>query len=342
MLDRHITLYIPGLFGSDAWPRPDVSQGLLLTALELLLSRGRRRKRMAQSADELLFELFGHARAGGGLPIASVMSQFDLGEQRDGFCFCATPVNMQPDRDRLVMLGGDNLAVTTAEACQLADEFNQLFAEDGLCLDVPVSNRWYLYVSSNAEITTQPLKSVVGQDVGRYLPSGKDAMHWHAILNEVQMLFYSSRVNEKRRQSGQPEINSFWLWGEGELPEMKPNQWQHVWSNEPLSRALASLGQNKQASMPATAEEWLEQANQGGHHLLVFDVLAEAVAQHDMGRWRDMLESINEDWIEVLSTALKDNSVSTIHLISDNVEFEISRKSLKHWWKRPRPLAQFK
>lgn len=342
MHDRHITLYIPGFFGSEAWSGPGVSQGLSVAGLELLLCRGRRRNRMIQSADELLFELFGHARTGGGLPVAAVMSRFDLDEQHDGFCFCATPVNMQPDRDRLVMMGGDNLAVTMAEACQLADEFNQLFAEDGLRLDVPVSNRWYLHVSSNVEITTQPLKSVVGQDVGHYLPAGKDAMRWHAILNEVQMLFYSSQVNERRRLSGQPEINSFWLWGEGELPEPQTNQWQHVWTNEPLSCALASLGQNKQASMPATAEEWLEQADQAGRHLLVFDVLTEAVVQHDIGRWRDMMESINEDWIEVLTTALKDNSVSTIHLISDNVEFEISRKSFRHWWKRPRPLMQFK
>ncbi len=341
MHDRHITLYIPGLFGSTAWTGPEIWQGLSLASLELLLSRGRRHQ-VAQPADEQLFELFGHARTEAGLPVAAVMSRFDLNEPFDGFCLCATPVNMQPDRDRLVMLGNDNLAVTIAEAQQLADEFNQLFAEDGLRLEVPVSNRWYLHLSDNADITTQPLKSVVGQDVGRNLPVGKDAMRWHAILNEVQMLFYSSSVNERRRLSGQPEINSFWLWGEGELPELQQNHWQCVWSNEPLSCALASLNRNKQVSMPATAEEWLEQVGQEGSHLLVFDVLAETVARHDIGRWRDMMDSINEDWIEALTRALKNNSLSTVRLLSDNVEFKITRKSLRHWWKRPRPLMQFK
>ncbi len=341
MLDRHITLFIPGLFGSAAWAGSEISQDLSLTSLELLLSRGRRHQ-VDQSNDEQLFELFGHTHTGGGLPVAAVMSQFDLDERRDGFYLCATPVNMQPDRDRLVMLGSDNLSVTMAEAQQLADEFNQLFAEDGLQLNVPVSNRWYLHLDSKAEIITQPLKSVVGQDVGQNLPAGKEALHWHAILNEVQMLFYSSSVNQKRRLSGRPEINSFWLWGEGDLPKPQQNQWQHVWSHEPLSCALASLNQNKWVSMPASAEEWLEQADQAGHHLLVFDVLAEAVAQHDMARWRDMVVSINDDWIDMLTKALKNNVLSTVCLVSENIESQSTRKSLKHWWKRSRPLMQLK
>ncbi len=341
MRDRHITLYIPGLFGSDAWFGPEVFTGLSLAGLELMLCRGRQRQRVDQSSDGLLFELFGHA-AEGNLPVATVMHRFDVEESAEGFCFCATPVNMQPDRDRLVMMGGDNLAVTLTEARQLANEFNQLFAEDGLRLDVPISNRWYLHSSIKPEITTQPLKGVIGQNIGHYLPVGKDAMQWHAILNEVQMLFYSSQVNERRRQSGQAEINSFWLWGEGELPVAPQNSWQHVWTNEPLSCALASLAENELSSMSATAEEWLEQADQGGNHLLVFEVLADAVAQHDIGRWRDMMEALNEEWMAPLVIALKTRSISTIRLLGDNVEYEISRSSLKRWWKRPRPLAQLK
>ncbi len=342
MHDRHITLYIPGLFGSATWSGADVSQDLSLAGLELLLCRGRRRQQMSQSADGLLFELFGYAAEDSGLPVAAVMSRLDLGVSANGVYFCATPVNMQPDRDRLVMIGSDHLAVTMAEANHLADEFNQLFAEDGLRLDVPVSNRWYLHSSTKPDITTQPFKSVIGQDVGHYLPVGKDAMQWHAILNEVQMLFYSSQVNEKRRLSGRPEINSFWPWGEGELPELPQNSWQHVWSNEALSCALAKLAHNKLASMPASAEEWLEQADQAGSHLLVFDVLADAVVQHDIGRWRDMMETINDEWLVPLTSALKSKSISTVRLLSDNAEFEISRHSLKRWWKRPRPFALHK
>jgi len=342
MRDRDITLYIPGLFGSDAWSGLEVSKGSSLAGLELMLSRGRRRQRVARSADGLLFELFGYAAAEGGLAVAAVMHSFDMKAPAGGFCFCATPVNMQPDRDRLVMMASDHLAVTLAEARQLADEFNQLFAGDGLRLDAPVSDRWYLHSSTQPEIKTQPLKSVIGQNIGHYLPVGKDAMQWHAILNEVQMLFYSSQVNEKRRLSGQPEINSFWLWGEGELPERQQNHWQHVWTNEPLSFALASLAQNEQASLPATAEEWLEQADQSCSHLLVFDALAEAVARDDRGCWRNMLETLNGDWMEPLGIALKTKSVSTVRLLSENVEFEISGKSLKRWWKRPRPFALYK
>jgi len=69
MRDRHITLYIPGLFGSDAWSGPEVFTGLLIADLGLMLCRGRRRQRVTQSTEGLLFELLAHAAEAGFLSV---------------------------------------------------------------------------------------------------------------------------------------------------------------------------------------------------------------------------------------------------------------------------------
>lgn len=343
MQQRDITLLIPGLLGANALQEARFFQGLAVEALELMLSRGRYRPRYRpapRAPEAALFELFGHPDAGARLPLAGVTQVIDLDGRADGVCLRADPVQLQPDRDRVVMLGGQHLAVTQAEAQQLATEFNQLFAEDGLRLEVPVVDRWYLVAEQAPRIHTSPLTQVMGQDIHPHLPEGENAMYWHRLLNEVQMLFYGSPVNQARRRRGQPEINSLWFWGEGAMPPLPQGLWRQVWSNDILSRSLARLSQTEQATLPASAAEWLEQAPAGGAHLVVIEAVAEALHQHDLERWRVMMETVNEEWIYPLMEALRTNSLSSIRLLSDNADCVLDAKGLRRWWRRRRTLAR--
>jgi len=335
---RSITLYLPGLLGPPVKHDGQIFRDLALDELELLLSRARCQRQQGQGFETELFTLFGYVDKADP-PVAALTHLYDLGVAPEGVCLRADPVNLQADRDRVVMIGNQHLDVTMDEARQLAHEFNQLFGEDGLRLEVPVNKRWYLKMEKESPIQTTPLKQVIGQDIHHHLPQGSKAMHWHSILNETQMLFYGSQVNERRRQRGQAEINSLWFWGEGDLPRMPSARWQQVWSNDVLSQSLARLGNTEASSLPATAEEWLEQAQVSGEHLVVIEALAEALELNDIQRWRDMLETINEVWIQTLIMALKMNTITRIHLLTDNAKFEINARQLKHWWKRRRPMS---
>ncbi len=338
MQQRHITLFIPGLLGNDALA-PDFFQGLEVSALELILSRAHSSRHQRRGLEASLFNLFGYTSVDCSLPVAALTHIIDQGSASEELCLRADPVHLQPDRDRIIMFGNQQLSISMDEAQQLADEFNRLFGEDGLKLETPTPNRWYLKGDSLDGIKTVPLSQVIGKDIHHHLPQGKTAMQWHSLLNEVQMLFYGSSVNERRRQRGLPEINSLWLWGEGVLPVLPPGQWQQVWTNEIISSALAQLSNTPQATLPASAEEWLEQSGQGGQHLVVIEAVADALQQNDIQRWRDMIESVNEDWLQSLIDALKSNTLKSIRLLSDHAEYEISAKRLKHWWKRRRPIA---
>ena len=339
MQQRNITLFIPGLLGASVLREQRYFDGLAVAELELMLSRGRHSHTAEQDPQTKLFKLFGHSVSDEGLPVAAVTHLADQGTEPESFCLRADPVHLLPDRDRVVMMGSDDLSVSLAEAQQLAEEFNRLFAEDGLQLETPLAERWYLKAERAPAIRTRPLNRVVGQDIHQYLPSGADAMQWHGILNEVQMLFHASPVNEARRRRGLPEINSLWFWGEGAMPALPQLRWQQVWSNAPLSLALARLGGSERAALPASAEEWLEQAQAGGRHLVEIEAVADALAQQDLQRWRDMVESVNDDWLLPLIAALRTNSLASIRLLSDNAEFELDAKGLKRWWRRRRSLG---
>jgi hypothetical protein len=339
MQDRHLTLFIPSLLGgSDAWCEPHFFAGLVADELELMLSRAVCRRYPAETFEGTLFRLFGHAGGGAELPVTAVTHVIDRGAVPEEYCLRADPVHLVPDRDKVVMFGNQQLSVSAAEAQQLVDEFNRLFAGEGMRLEAPAPQRWYLMVDRHPHIATQSLAAVMGKDIHPHLPTGEKALEWHRFLNEVQMLFYNSSVNEARRQRGMPEINSIWLWGEGELSELAQQPWQQVWSNDVTSRGLAQLSGCRSASLPASAEEWLEQAGLPGHHLVVMDVAAEAVQEGDVARWREIIETLNEAWLAVLSDALRTNSLASIRLLSDNAEFHLTARALKKWWKRRRPL----
>jgi len=45
-------------------------------------------------------------------------------------------------------------------------------------------------------------------------PKGVEALHWHQLFNEIQMLLFSHPVNEAREVRGELPVNSVWLWAE--------------------------------------------------------------------------------------------------------------------------------
>ncbi len=344
-----ITLYIPGLFAAAA--EPAQLTALLkelpfddLMALELLLARAQQQRGEHSGIEQTLFTLFGIPAAAGDWPVAAVTRLIDGGTADGHYWLRADPVHMQPSHDQVIMAGNQQLNVSGAEMAQLRDEFNQLCRDDGLQLETPVNQRWYLRVERAPQITTIPLPMVVGQNIYPHLPQGVEGLYWNKLLSEVQMLFYGSSVNQRRRQQGLPEINSLWFWGGGQLPAVNSitTPWQQLWSNELLSRGLARLTQIKTSSLPATGEEWLEQATVAGHHLVVLDGMRQRYNQpEELIQWHGVVQELNQSWFVPLLAALKSGDLSEISLISDGHHFQLNRKQLGRWWQRRRPFSRY-
>ncbi|MDX1489358.1 MAG: hypothetical protein R3268_14205, partial [Acidiferrobacterales bacterium] len=327
----HLKLLVPGLFGS-------VSSSTRVSApcLETLLARSNRLTNVRADLETLTFELFNQRlNADQDVPVAAVTRVLDLGVVDDGWWLRADPVHLRPDRDRLLLADNTMLQLTQAEADALVAEVMEVYANDGWILKPARPDRWYLKPPAAPEIMTAPLPAVVGRNVHDYLPQGKDAKTWCTILNEIQILLHTARVNSERELRGALTINSLWFWGGGRLPEPQQVPWAKVWASEPLSLALARLSQVPTAAIPASAEEWLAQADAGGEHLLVLDYARGAALYGNLEDWQAFVIALEEKWIEPLLSAMRQGAVDSVTLYTEFAPgFAINAKRARRWWRR--------
>ncbi len=277
------------------------------------------------------------------LPVAAVTRVLDLGVIDKGWWLRADPVHLRPDRDCLLLADNTVLALTQAEADQLVAEVMEVYASDGWILKPARPDRWYLQPPAVPEIMTTPLSTVVGRNVHDYLPQGKDSKAWCTILNEIQILLHTARINSERESRGALPINSLWFWGGGRLPEPQQVPWAKAWTNEPLSLALARLSQVPTASVPASAEIWLAQVDVGGEHLLVLDEARSAALYGDVEAWQAFIQGLEETWMQPLLKALKEGALRSVTLYTEFAPgFAIDAKKARRWWRRRRPLRSYR
>jgi hypothetical protein len=165
----------------------------------------------------------------------------------------AIPVRLIADGDGVVLFGPDQLNVTLTEAENLAVDFNEHFKQDGFSLIIQEHDDWYLELPQCPKITTYSLDSVAGRQIEPFLPVGPDRSQWLNIINETQMLFYQSQVNQRRMEKGSAIINGLWFYGFGELPSL--SKWYgSLYTTMPLAKGLAMLSNANQCTLTSNLE----------------------------------------------------------------------------------------
>lgn len=306
-------------------------------ALETLLTRGRF-SQGAQYGDEL-----GSVMAGlldlNPLPVGPVALLGAGGEPADSYWFRAAPVHLRPDRDRLLLLAGDQLQPREDEARTLVHEFNALFREDGLEM-LRQGGQWFLRAPNEPAIHTHPLERVSGRYMDEYLPTGPQARSWIAFLNEAQMLFHSSAINQRREARGELPINGLWIWGGGRLPHFSGRSViESVYADAAEARGAARLLGIK--SLPAV--ERLSQIRAGeGPTLAVWPQAQAALVQGDIEQWCRALAAFEAGWAEDAVAALRSGSWRAVHLHpGSGRSWRITAVDLRRFWRRRRPLARW-
>ncbi len=256
---KSITLLIPGLLDNLPDPVPR------LPALEKLLSRGNYRSDIPAGYERTLMELFSQLQSpDSDVPEGALSRYAQTGEKPEGVWLCAAPVHLFADQSRVYLNAIDETALSEEEAEQFINELNKVYREDGWEFVQHTSTHWYLHIPARPDIRTTPLRAVNGKPIHDKLPQGVDALQWHRVLNEMQMLFHSSSVNSIRQEKGNITVNGVWLWGVGELPEAaEKKQWQSVWTNLPMAKGLALLNGIASYNVPEMPEPCISQAEDG-------------------------------------------------------------------------------
>src|SRR6185503_13696827 len=221
----HCTLLIPHLF----WPRATadaVTSGLALPSLGRFLARARAERFSPVTLEAWLCQAFEVERQQD-WPVAPLTAALDNAEPDNDYEHAKTdaaywlradPVHIRVDRDRALLVDNALFDLTNEEAQAFAAALNHHFTGDGIVFRAAAPKRWYVKLARAPRLSTHELSAVAGKDVQPFLPAGADALEWHRVFNEVQMLLHAHAVNDAREARGDPPVNSVWLWGGGSRP----------------------------------------------------------------------------------------------------------------------------
>lgn len=347
--NMEVTLVLPGVMTIEReafrpFVQQAVKQGERLPALERLLSRGRYYCRPELSFERLLFKLFAvNLVDDQDVPVGALNWLLYDGEASGQWMMRADPVNVQPNRGHLIMMGNDELVIRDDEAQRLVKDINDTYPDTDWQLHALSPLHWIIQSPRPLDLKTHPLTTVLGQDISQYLPYGKDSAPWHGVMNELQMLLHSHPVNREREARGLPIINSVWLWGGGSLPAVENDkddvQWAQCWSNNPVAQGLAKLKKLPRVDLPVDGDTWLKQAITRGNHLLVMDNLNIPVSVLEPYSWWQDLVQINHRWLQPLLDALQRGEIAQLTLETGvGSRYELTPSLAKRWWQRVRPL----
>jgi hypothetical protein len=334
-----ITLFAPGLLG----PQPDLRQlppdDLAdLTCLETLLSRADCVTSPVTGSLHGLMKLFGVSVAQlTDPPVAALTARYDGLDTATGWWLRADPVWLQPDRDQLVLGAAGELQLNHDESRQLAATLNEHFATDGLCLFTPDPNRWYLRQDEVSRIRTTPLEDLWGRNIHDCLPRGEDAAVWRQLLNETQMLLHEHPVNRQRVAEGRPPVSSVWFWGGGCLPMAGASDWDQVYADEFLLKAVADWQGIPCRSSPAQLSRDLT-----GRCLISTRQCYEPARKRDVFAWQDCLVQLQTNVLVSLQHLLAQSRCRALTLLpADGRAFRAAPSNRYRFWRRRKPMSRW-
>ena len=153
------------------------------------------------------------------LSIAQLSGEYELQTPTQNLLRC-DPVHLRADGGHLRLDNGLHCAPSIKEADAIIGYLNETL-EDCKIVRGKHPARWYLETAAPLSIKTYTPNQVAGASIDQFLPGGKDAKFVHRLMNDVQMLCHQSAVNQAREADGVAQINSVWIWGEGDLESDK-------------------------------------------------------------------------------------------------------------------------
>jgi hypothetical protein len=335
-------LLLPGDFGKEA------CRDLALDELQTFLARSRRQTFAPAGTEAWLCQAFEVERQRD-WPVAPLTLGLDGGDPGNAYWLRADPVHLRIHRDQLLLADCAAFGITQQEADQYVSALNRHFGQDGLEFIAPHAARWYLRLAQRPEIVTSVLSEVNGTNVNARLPAGKDALRWHTVSNEIQMLLHQHPLNAAREAAGRMTVNSVWLWGGGTRPAVPGRHFSAVASNDALACALAANADLHTAPLPADPGHWLRSLDSSlpanAHPLIMLGQLAGAAQYGDIARWREEVSALNRDWFNPLLAMLQRRHVSRVALVIPGTRscerFECSPADLLRFWRRAKPLSAY-
>jgi len=163
---------------------------------------------------------------------------------------CLQPVHFHATRDHLILMGQNQIDLTTDESSQLLKEVLPFIEEDfKSSLLFQNQHYWFIPAGQFASLASYSVDQAHGRNIDWWMPRDTldpgIAKRWRKLQNEIQMLWHIGSVNEERARRGMPSINSLWISGIGKLNDVQIpatlQQSLRIIGSHPILSGLAKL-----------------------------------------------------------------------------------------------------
>lgn len=266
-------------------------------------------------------------------PLAAIALAGEGDDPGADYWLRADPVSLQPTLHRIAGRRLQTGELDRNEAQTLARVLDEHLRTEGCELRVKDPLRWYVRAPIQRMRTRRLSDSLVPLDEG-LMPTGPDAARWQRIMTEAQMLFHATDVNTAREAAGHALVSGIWCWGGGEIDVLPNHRYTDVFSNDVLALGLARLSKANAAPLDDDASSTLARVrNQAGSNVLI------ALSEQP----RLKLDTLESDWLAPIVTLVEAGTVERLDmrllLGTRTIGRTITRRLLRRWWRRNRPLA---
>jgi 2,3-bisphosphoglycerate-independent phosphoglycerate mutase len=134
-------------------------------------------------------------------------------------------------RCNLVTIVDDKMAdhsaghISTEEANKLIKDLNDQFGNEQVHFYAGISYRHLLVLKGiDFDVQTYPPHDHIGTAKGKILPRGKNAEILIDLMARSHQLFINHDINKVRKDLGENQVSSIWLWGQGKKAQMESFQ----------------------------------------------------------------------------------------------------------------------
>lgn len=112
--------------------------------------------------------------------------------------------------------------ISTEEAVKLIEELNDQFANEQIRFHPGISYRHLLvFKGLDFDVQTYPPHDFLGTAVNKLMPRGKGSQTLIDLMAKSQQLFGNHDINKVRKDLGENQVSSIWLWGHGKKARME-------------------------------------------------------------------------------------------------------------------------
>lgn len=250
----------------------------------------------------------------------------------------ADPVHFYADRDRLhAVATAVSLDITLEENASILHTIREHFNDRGWMIQQFHAPHWYVVTPNEVRMHCATLAQLRRADVMQALPQGPDGAYWRSVVNELQMLLNDHPVNVQRQAQGKLAINSFWLWGAGQITSAEPLAWTMIVGDGDYLQGMARFGQMELTPL----RQYRLPDRQVDECIFIADLnLMRAATTANYADWRQIFAVLDEQLFGVLQTSARSGRPIQLEVHTMQEKFILPHKKWRFWWKFPLRLTE--